>query len=685
MTEIHDAEIAFDGDVVEGGPVDYPDPKVTWADVVSREDERRPIVPAWVRSPQQRAQVGHWVLGRTAHQALYHLTRLPKYTGKVLLWAPVGAWKVTARAVWWARAEEGNWELRQHAASRGDAKTWTELERIRQRSTAWRWWVVGAGALAVLAAATGVWLAAGMLVQLLAAVAVLVGLAVLGRPADRPITDRVVYVKAFYKLTADNTRRALVGAGVGIRDPGDVRFPKDIYRDPPGQTALVELPTHVLATDVIDRQEYLAAGFRLPSDQVWPDTVPGEHPGVLQIWIADRPVTKMSAPKWPLLDGGGADFWAPIPYGVDVRLRPVTWRLDERNSLFAGVPGSGKSLAARTVALGAILDPLVVPLVSELKGSGDFDAFEPLCPRGMYVSGADEESKQATMDMLEWLYQQCEVRGPLIKGWAARGYNTDNKLNRRIAEADPRLRPILGIFDEVQELVTDKEYGKRAIFLFTSIIKRGRSLGIHLLLATQRIDKESIPKGISSNIVNRLCLAVQSHIETDLVLGTGAYSRGARPTKFMPPPFGPNPWAGFGCLAGLSSPVRAAYLDNVAAAAICQRAIHLRTGVDQPEAEKVRAYNLAEDCLTVWPADTVALWLADLLALLQGLRPDVYGELDPDALSAALRASRIVPVKVHRKIKGHGITRAGVRFEHLRAAIEDSQLSAIDAIPAGQD
>jgi S-DNA-T family DNA segregation ATPase FtsK/SpoIIIE len=463
-----------------------------------------------------------------------------------------------------------------------------------------------------------------------------------------------------------------------------VRFPRDIFRDPPGQTAIVELPTHVLATDVIDRQEYLAAGFRLPSDQVWPDTVPDEHPGVLQIWVADKPVTKMSAPPSPLLDGGTTDYWAPIAYGVDVRLRPITWRLDERNSLFAGVPGSGKSLAARTVALGAVLDPLVVPLVSELKGSGDFDAFESLCPPGMYISGADEQSKERTLEMLEWLARECDVRGPLIKGWAARGYNTDNKLNRRIAEADPRLRPLLAIFDEIQELITDKQLGKQAVALITSIVKRGRSLGIHLLLATQRIDKESVPKGISSNIVNRLCLAVQSHIETDLVLGTGAYSRGARPTKFMPPPAGANPWAGFGVLAGLSSPVRAAYLDNNAALAICERAAQLRAGGDRPEAEKVRAYNLAEDCLTVWPVQVAALWLADLLALLRGLRPDVYGELDPDALSAALRASRIAPVPVHRKLEGKGYTRAGVRFEHLQAAIEDSRLSAIDAIPAGQ-
>jgi S-DNA-T family DNA segregation ATPase FtsK/SpoIIIE len=135
------------------------------------------------------------VLGRTTHQLLYHVTRTPKYAAKVLMWAPVGAWKTVSRAVWWARAEEGNWSLRQHAASKNDAKTWTELERIRQRSTAWRWWVFAASALVVLAAAIAVRLLTGPLTQLVAAVATLIGLAVLGRPADKPITDRVVYTR----------------------------------------------------------------------------------------------------------------------------------------------------------------------------------------------------------------------------------------------------------------------------------------------------------------------------------------------------------------------------------------------------------------------------------------------------------------------------------------------------------
>jgi S-DNA-T family DNA segregation ATPase FtsK/SpoIIIE len=297
----------------------------------------------------------------------------------------------------------------------------------------------------------------------------------------------------------------------------------------------------------------------------------------------------------------------------------------------------------------------------------------------MYVSGADDRSKDRTMDLLFYLDRECDTRGPLIRGWAARGYNTENTLNRRIAEADPRLRPLLVVLDEIQELFTDPDRKKVAIALVTSIIKRGRSLGIHLLISTQRIDKESVPKGISSNVVNRLALAVMSHIETDLILGTGAYARGARPTAFVPPPAGPNPWAGWGILAGMTSPVRAAYVDNNGTAAVVKRALEFRRGMDRPDVEKVRSYNLAEDVRAVWPAGQTGVWLADLLQLLQGLRPDVYGELDAIALGAALRAAGVEVVKLHRKIEGKGHTRPGVRIEAVTEAIDaaDPTIGAI--------
>jgi S-DNA-T family DNA segregation ATPase FtsK/SpoIIIE len=631
-----------------GPPVDPPRRKTTFADLVTRADERRPIVPASLRSKAGRHALLVLFVAMAAHGVLWQLSRSPFYAAQAIRWAPVGAWQAVWRPLHWASAEEGNWHLRQGAANSNDASTWLALDARRMRQSRWRWWVVGVGALAVIVAAVVGRTQAPTWAQVTAAVALVMFFARLGRPVDRPILEHAFNPSRFIRLTAELTRKALVTCGAGIKDGAAVKFNREIYRDGPGYSAEVSLPDGIIAGDVIDRRDYLCAGFQLPVAQVWPEPVRGAHPGVLQIWVADRPVDKMKQPDSPLLTCGQLDYWGPLPYGDDVRLRPVIWRLDERNSIFGGMPGSGKTLAARDVALAAALDPLVQFALSELKGSGDLDPLEPLCVKGMYASGADDRAKQQTMGILRWLDSECERRGPAIARWVKKGLNTNNKLNRAIAEADPTLRPTLAVFDEIQELITDPILGKEAKALLTSIVKRGRSLGIHLILATQRIDKESVPKGISSNVSNRIALAVPSHVETDLILGTGAYSRGARPTTFVPPADGENPWAGWGYLAGRDQPVRASYIDNLAAAAIVDRALALRSGLASVDPERIKMHSLVDDVRAVWPLGDVGVWLQTILPRLAELRPEVYGTWTVEHLGEALRRSGVATEKLNR-------------------------------------
>lgn len=672
MSTEHDAESVIIAKETPGPDVDPPDRAATFADVTGPDDARRPIVPAWLRSKDQRRQAGRWALGLGAHTALYHLTRSPKYLLKVAWYAPRGLTRGLHMAIWWARAEEGNWHLRQAAATAADAQTWLALDRARERQSSWRWWPFGGGVLGLAAA---ICLLAGLApgwLQFAAAVAAVLGLARLGRPVGKPITDRVSQSPVFRKLTADMMRRALVATGE-IKDPTLISFPHEIHRNGPGYLAIVDLPDGVVATDIIEKRPQLAGGLRLPLDQVWPEAVRGEHPGRLHTWVGDRPVSQMRPPTSRLLaDDLVVDYFRPFPYGYDPRLRPADWLLAERNSLFAGVPGSGKSLAARNVILGAILDPLVVPAGFDLKGTGDFEPIAPLCPPGLYGSGADEATKEGADRLLDWLLAECERRGPIIKDYVRRGLSQENKLNRAMAERDPRLRPVIAWIDECQELFTDKVLGKPAIAKSVSIVKRGRALGIHLILMTQRIDKDSIPKGISSNIVNRLCLAVTSHIETDLVLGTGAYRAGARPTQFEPGDGagGGDPGWGWRVGIGKSGPVRAEYLDNAAAKRIVARAVALRATVDEPEAPlRVQVRNLLEDVRRVWIDGEEALWSELIVPRLQALDRDVYGDLTVEVFGARMAAAGVPTSQIGRRIDGKPTTRRGVRLAELTAAL----------------
>jgi S-DNA-T family DNA segregation ATPase FtsK/SpoIIIE len=86
-------------------------------------------------------------------------------------------------------------------------------------------------------------------------------------------------------------------------------------------------------------------------------------------------------------------------------------------------------------------------------------------------------------------------------------------------EADRSMPPmpdLLVIVDEFAELLAARP---EFIDLFVGLGRVGRSLGIHLLLSSQRLD-EGRMRGLESHLRYRLCLRTFSAVESKLVLGT---------------------------------------------------------------------------------------------------------------------------------------------------------------------
>lgn len=77
-------------------PVDSPEAQrpapVTIAGL--KAGQRRPLVPAWLRSRAQLRDTARWAAGYAAHTSAYHLTRSPKYAAKLAFRSPVGAGRV---------------------------------------------------------------------------------------------------------------------------------------------------------------------------------------------------------------------------------------------------------------------------------------------------------------------------------------------------------------------------------------------------------------------------------------------------------------------------------------------------------------------------------------------------------------------------------------------------------------
>jgi S-DNA-T family DNA segregation ATPase FtsK/SpoIIIE len=669
-----DAETIDDAPPVDGGPVDAADDIPH--DILIRQRERRPILAEWARSWRGfKAAVRHQSKD-AVYVVAYHAVRSPKYAAKVAVWAPVGLFRGLGRALRWATAEEGNWDLRQAAAQRGEADLWLKLDARRQRQSVWRWWVLGFAALAgtvgaVVLALGPTWWAYTALVLALPI------LATLGRPADRPITDRVSEGTRYRKLTAELVRRALTSLQLAAinsavaKDPKAISFPVDIHRDGPGHIAIVDLPFGVEASDVIARRGRLASAMRLPLDQVWPSSAPG-HTGRLALWVGYEPASQMTQPPWPLLsESAKVDVFKAFAFATTPKLDTVTASLMFRNWLFGGQPGSGKTFALRNLLLAASLDPRTEIRGYELKGVGDFAVLEPVMAE--YGNGFDEETLAKCFAFIEWLYEECRRRSKRIEHYARLGKAPENKVTPELASLkDSGLHPLIAWFDELQELMMSK-FGKEAGEILEKVIKLGRALGVIILIGTQIPDAKSLPTGISRNVNSRFCLSVADQTANDMILGTSAYKQGFRATIFKP-----VDEAGWGVLRGFGDvqTCRSFEVDTNKARPIVARAVALRTASGNiptfpTERDLGPAHSVLDDVARIWPDGEDEVWNETLIERLTELRPDVYDGWKPIQLTSALTPHGVTVKQIGRRIDGKPVTRRGPVRKDILAAIAE--------------
>ncbi|MBB2909149.1 S-DNA-T family DNA segregation ATPase FtsK/SpoIIIE [Streptosporangium becharense] len=597
------------------------------AELAEKNRTRRPIVPLWLRSRTDAIETLRWAGEYAAYVAGYQLARTPLYAGRLAVRAPRGLARLVAGMVRWTFDLEGE-PVRLSAVQKADPEAYLKLSRQRDSRVRLRVWVSGAALVTLLIASIIVASVptAAQWTALAVAVAVL---GVIGRPADRPLIDRAVIPTRVEKLTSDIVVRALTVLGVsGLNAKADVNFVAPITRDGPGWRADVDLPYGVTVTDVMDKRERLASALRRPLGCIWPEGDSSIHEGRLILWVGDKDLSKTIV-KSPLDKAGSHDVFKGIPFGNDPRGRLVTVPIIEHNILIGSQPGQGKTASVRELAAGIVLDVTTEAWFHELKGTGDLDPYEKVCHR--YVSGIDDASIGYAADSLALLRKEVMRRAAALKTLPA-DLCPDRKVTRAIADKRSLgLHPLVCIIDECQNLFAHAEYGDKAGEDAEFIIKLGRALGVVLILATQRPDKDSLPTGISANVSIRFCLRVAGQLENDMILGTSAYKNGIRATVFQP-----KVDAGTGYLVGatpMAKVVKAAYLDTPATQRIADRAHALRAAAgvlsghaagEQPEAT-APAYDLLADIAAVLAAGEAKVWNETVVDRLADLRPEVYG------------------------------------------------------------
>ena len=404
----------------------------------------RPVLPDWLRTREnfraavrRRARLG-------LHGTAFHGLRLPLYGTLLLFWGVAGTgWLFLAWLRWWLSPVPLS--AHQQAVKEG-WRSWNTLHGVHRKTAKARAQISLAVAAAAALAGWLLWHFGTPLALYGAGIVLVVTAAIVARPEGTRIVTPHATPAGLAKLTQDVVIRALGSLGISGIDrylregkPTDQFFPHPIRQDGPGWRAEVDLPYGVTATMVIERREQLASGLRRPLGAVWPEPVTTEHAGRLELWVGQEDITSRRPVPWPLLKSGTADVFKPGPAGTDTRGRGTKAPLVYHNWLIGSMPGNGKTGTVVQLNAYVALDPLCEMWVHELKGTGDLDAFEPLCTR--FVSGIDDASIAYAAESLALLRAECERRGPLIKALPT-AICPDKRVTREIAERYRSLRPL---------------------------------------------------------------------------------------------------------------------------------------------------------------------------------------------------------------------------------------------------
>ncbi len=188
------------------------------------------------------------------------------------------------------------------------------------------------------------------------------------------------------------------------------------------------------------------------------------------------------------------------------------------HGLCIGATGSGKSEFLRTVALGmiALHSPEVLNLVLiDFKGGATFAGLESAPHVAAVITNLSDKAALVTR-MRDALTGEMNRRQELLR---AAGNLDGIAAYERARRSRPQWSPLPALFiivDEFSELLSQHpDFAD----VFAAIGRLGRSLGMHLLLASQRLDEGRL-RGLESHLSYRVCLKTLSINESRIVLGT---------------------------------------------------------------------------------------------------------------------------------------------------------------------
>ena len=254
------------------------------------------------------------------------------------------------------------------------------------------------------------------------------------------------------------------------------------------------------------------------------EPIVGILPGTNYVHVDVPRPERQNAPLLPVLDGATERDDLP-PYAVPAGVKPdgqVYWLsiTDLPHMLVAGATGSGKSVFLRSliVSLSMLYPPEMLQLVLVDPKRTDFGLFNDL-PHLRGTEGVITDAQEA-IDVLDHLVNhELEQRTQQLEEGRymdIHDYNDDH--------SDDPIPPIAVVVDEFADLsdvMDTKEQQEDFDLALKRLAQRARSVGIHLVVATQRPTADIIDGTIKANLPCRVSFRLESNVDSRTVLDQG--------------------------------------------------------------------------------------------------------------------------------------------------------------------
>ena len=213
-----------------------------------------------------------------------------------------------------------------------------------------------------------------------------------------------------------------------------------------------------------------------------------------------------------------------IPIGLGADGRPVDLDIKEAaqegmgpHGLVIGATGSGKSEVLRTLVAGLAMTHSSAALnfvLVDFKGGATFAGLEDLPHTAAVITNLSDDLSMVDR-MRDALAGEMNRRQELLRSAGNFASVKDYERARENGAALDPLPALLIVCDEFTELLTQKpDFAE----LFVMIGRLGRSLSMHLMLASQRLEEGKL-RGLDSHLSYRIGLKTFSPAESRAVLG----------------------------------------------------------------------------------------------------------------------------------------------------------------------